>query len=96
MGPNSDHRGQDLEVSATELRNTVTPIIGYLDLILESDREALSETQLGWVEVIERRAEVLEGLSRDLRALCAELRDPGPPFSGPPGAQPPAHAGRGD
>lgn len=74
VDPSSDHRGHDLAASAAELRNAVTPIIGYLDLILESDPDALSETQLCWVDVIERRAETLEGLSRELRALCAKLR----------------------
>ena len=96
VGLSSDHGDRDLAASAAELRNAVTPIIGYLDLILESGRDALSETQLGWVGVIERRAEALEELTRELRALCAELRDPVVSLSRSPEARRPGRAGRGD
>jgi signal transduction histidine kinase len=61
-----------------ELRNSMAAAIGYLELILEADRDATSESQLRWVGVIERRLEALEELTRELRALCAELRHPQP------------------
>jgi signal transduction histidine kinase len=61
-----------------ELRNSMAAAIGYLELILEADRDTTSDAQLRWVGVIERRLEALEELTRELRALCAELRDPQP------------------
>jgi hypothetical protein len=61
-----------------ELRNSTAAAIGYLELILEADRNTTSDAQLRWVGVIERRLEALEALTRELRALCAELRDPPP------------------
>jgi signal transduction histidine kinase len=62
-----------------ELRNSMAAVIGYLELILERDGDKISDAQLRWVGVIERRLEAQEELSRELRAVCAELRDPAPP-----------------
>lgn len=78
MGPKADQRDRLAELAA-ELRNATAAVTGYLELILEGDPETISESQLRWMGVIERRLEALENLSRELRKLCAELRDPGPP-----------------
>ena len=58
----------------SELRSTLTPVLGYLELIADDDPETLSEEQLRWVAAVEQRLEGLEDTSRQLISACAELR----------------------
>jgi signal transduction histidine kinase len=78
VGLPADHNDRDLAVLTAELRNSTAAVIGYLELILEADRDTISDAQLRWVRVVERRLAALEELSREMRALCADLRDPRP------------------
>jgi signal transduction histidine kinase len=58
-----------------ELRTSVTPVLGYLELLAEDDPDALSEEQLGWIGTVEMRLASLQLLSDELSEVCARLRE---------------------
>jgi hypothetical protein len=58
-----------------ELRTSVTPVLGYLELLAEDDPDALSEEQLGWIGTVEMRLASVQLLSDELSAVCARLRE---------------------
>jgi hypothetical protein len=67
---------------AVEIRGTVTPVIGYLELISEdadgvAERPdaASAERQLEWIATIERRVEALRELNDQISSVCAVLRN---------------------
>jgi signal transduction histidine kinase len=64
-----------LSALTEELRTSVTPVLGYLELLAEDDPEALSEEQLGWIGTVEMRLASLQLLSDELSAVCARLRE---------------------
>jgi len=59
---------------AIELRTSVTPVIGYLEL-LGGGVDLVAEEQLRWLETIERRLGAIEELSDELLAMCAKFRE---------------------
>jgi hypothetical protein len=73
-----------------ELRNTVTPVMGYLDLLLEAESSPLPEARLQWTRRIEHRLEDLRRVTEELIETCARLRESqpasNPPAAGAPGA----------
>jgi hypothetical protein len=67
---------------AVEIRGTVTPVIGYLELISEDASapeygldSASAERQLQWIATIERRLEAMQQLNDQVSRICAVLRD---------------------
>ena len=59
---------------AIELRTSVTPVIGYLEL-LAGGGVVLAEEQLRWITTIERRLGAIAELSDELLDMCARVRD---------------------
>jgi hypothetical protein len=85
---------------AVEIRGTVTPVIGYLELISEegdavADRPdaASAERQLEWIATIERRLEAMRELNDQISRVCAILRNS---VSDRPAARPPEPEAPGD
>jgi hypothetical protein len=84
---------------AVQIRGTVTPVIGYLELISEeaeavADRPdaASAERQLEWIATIERRLEAMRELNDQVSRMCAVLRESvsDRPAAPPPGPEAPA------
>ncbi|HEX6117270.1 MAG TPA: hypothetical protein VFY99_09225 [Solirubrobacterales bacterium] len=65
---------RDPAALATELRTSVTPVVGYLELLAESDGARIPEEQLRWIETIERRLGSIGELREELLAYCSSLR----------------------
>jgi hypothetical protein len=85
---------------AVEIRGTVTPVIGYLELIAEEAHAvaerpdaASPERQLEWVATIERRLEAMRELNDQISRVCAVLRES---ISDRAAARPPSPEARGD
>jgi hypothetical protein len=73
---------RDIAGLAVEIRGTVTPVIGYLELISEDASapengldSASAERQLQWIATIERRLEAMRELNDQIATVCAVLRD---------------------
>ena len=61
-----------LPVLAEELRTTLTPVLGYLDLMLDAEVERATEQQLQWIGSVERQLYSLRSLSDELIEFCGE------------------------
>jgi signal transduction histidine kinase len=67
-----------LPVLAEELRTALTPVLGYLDLMLDADFEHGSAQQLQWIGSVERQLHSLRSLSEELIEFCGEYRNGSP------------------
>lgn len=60
---------------AVEMRSTVTPVIGYLELISQETRPISADQHLHWINTIERRLEAIQELNDQIARTCAVLRE---------------------
>jgi signal transduction histidine kinase len=67
-----------LPVLAEELRTTLTPVLGYLDLMLDAEVERATEQQLQWIGSVERQLYSLRSLSDELIEFFGEWRNGSP------------------
>jgi signal transduction histidine kinase len=67
-----------LPILAEELRTTLTPVLGYLDLMLDEDVERATEQQLQWIGSVERQLYSLRSLSDELIEFFGEWRNGSP------------------
>jgi hypothetical protein len=67
-----------LPVLAEELRTTLTPVLGYLDLMLDTEVERATEQQLQWIGSVERQLYSLRSLSDELIEFFGEWRNGSP------------------
>jgi signal transduction histidine kinase len=67
-----------LPVLAEELRTALTPVLGYLDLMLDADIERATEQQLQWIGSVERQLHSLRNLSDELIEYFGEWRNGSP------------------
>jgi hypothetical protein len=67
-----------LPVLAEELRTALTPVLGYLDLMLDADIERATEQQLQWIGSVERQLYSLRNLSDELIEYFGEWRNGSP------------------
>jgi hypothetical protein len=72
-----DDRGSELADLAEQMRTTVTPVIGYLELISHNLESAEPENPERWISTIERRMDAMHELHDQISSVCAELRGPG-------------------
>jgi hypothetical protein len=74
--PLAEDRGRELAVLAERMRTTVTPVIGYLELMSEGE---ISETVAHerWIATIERRMAAMSDLHEQISKACLELRTAG-------------------
>jgi signal transduction histidine kinase len=79
MGANEKEQARGLPTLVAELRNALTPTLGYLDLVLQSDQKNRSAAQLQWIDSIERQLQNLQGLSEELIEACSQWRRSDPP-----------------
>lgn len=80
MASVSERQDKALPVLAAELRTALTPVLGYLELILDDfildpNVEALTEQHLEWVDSVERQLHNLRGLSAELIEVCGTWRN---------------------
>jgi signal transduction histidine kinase len=71
-----------LPILAEELRTAITPVLGYLDLMLDLDFERGTTQRLQWIDSVERQLHSLRNLSEELIEFCGEWRN-GSPASEP-------------
>jgi signal transduction histidine kinase len=64
-----------LPILAEELRTALTPVLGYLDLMLDEDVERATEQQLQWIGSVERQLYSLRSLSDELIEFFGEWRN---------------------
>jgi hypothetical protein len=57
-----------------ELRTALTPVLGYLDFLVESDAQHPSADQLHWIDPLERQLQRLHEVSGELIELCGTWR----------------------
>lgn len=67
-----------LPVLAEELRTALTPVLGYLDLMLDAGVERDTAQQLHWIGSVERQLHCLRSLSEELIEFCGEWRNGSP------------------
>ena len=60
---------------AVELRTSVTPVVGYLELLAAGDGARDADEQLRWIETIEWRLGSIGDLSEEMLAFCSRMRD---------------------
>jgi hypothetical protein len=60
------------------LRTTLTPVLGYLDLMLDAEVERATEQQLQWIGSVERQLYSLRSLSDELIEFFGEWRNGSP------------------
>jgi signal transduction histidine kinase len=77
MASMPEHQDRALPVLAVELRTALTPVLGYIDLILEAETEGATVHHLHWVGPIERQLHNLRRLSDELIDLCETWRNDG-------------------
>jgi hypothetical protein len=70
-GPDIDPAVGDL---AERMRGTVTPVIGYLELIALEGHVAPTRRHLDWITTIERRLEAMRELNDQISRVCDVLR----------------------
>jgi hypothetical protein len=68
-----DDRGREVADLAERMRTTVTPVIGYLELISNHD-PAEPANHERWIATIERRMEAMHELHGQISKVCAELK----------------------
>lgn len=72
--------GHDLDVKpeladlAERMRGTVTPVVGYLELISQDTRGMSPEQYLEWLSTIERRLNAVRETSDQISRICDVLR----------------------
>jgi len=73
--------GSDSEAARTvgelaeAMRGTVTPVIGYLELISQEGHAAPTDRHLRWITTIERRLDAMRELNDQISRVCDVLRD---------------------
>ena len=72
-----DDSGRPLALVTADLRTALTPVLGYLDLILEAGAERPTEQQLRWIGSVERQLRATLNLSGELVELCEGWRAAG-------------------
>lgn len=77
MASMPERQDRALPVLAAELRTALTPVLGYLDLILEAEAEGVTVQHLHWVSPIERQLYNLLSLSEELIEFCETWRNDG-------------------
>jgi hypothetical protein len=60
---------------AERMRSTVTPVVGYLELISQDVSGASPERHLDWISTIERRLDAMRETSDQISRICDVLRD---------------------
>lgn len=73
-----EQQDRPLLVLAEELRTALTPVLGYLDLILDADLERATEQQLRWIGSVERHLHNMRSLSDELIEFFEEWRNGAP------------------
>jgi signal transduction histidine kinase len=79
VGAINQRQDRPLPVLAEELRTALTPVLGYIDLMLDADAdvdvERSTAQQLQWIGSVERRLHNLRSLSEELIEFCGEYRN---------------------
>ena len=57
------------------MRGTVTPVIGYLELISLEGHGPPTDRHLHWIATIERRLEAMRELNDQISRVCDVLRE---------------------
>jgi hypothetical protein len=65
----------DLAELAERMRGTVTPVLGYLELISQEANGLSRERYLDWITTIERRLDLMRETSDQISQICGVLRD---------------------
>lgn len=79
--PSSPRNGSEPDVGGTvgdlaeQMRGTVTPVIGYLELMSLEGHAPPTDRQLHWIATIERRLEAMRELNDQIARVCDVLRD---------------------
>jgi hypothetical protein len=75
--PNGSEAAADVSVAdlAEQMRGTVTPVIGYLELISLEGNAAPTDRHLQWITTIERRLEAMTELNDRISRVCNVLRE---------------------
>jgi hypothetical protein len=73
--PGAANAARELANLATELRGTMTPVVGYLELISDEHHSVPSEQHLRWIATVERRLEAMRELSDQVTRICEVLRE---------------------
>ena len=60
---------------AERMRSTVTPVVGYLELISQGTGGVSAERYLEWITTIERRLDAMRETSDQIAVICDALRD---------------------
>jgi hypothetical protein len=82
-GPSGDI-APDLAGLAERMRSTVTPVVGYLELISQDTGGVSPERRLDWIATIERRLDAVRDASDRISKACDALRNAiNDPASGP-------------
>ncbi len=68
---------------AERMRSTVTPVVGYLELISQDVAGASPERRLDWIATIQRRLDAVRDTSDQISRICEVLSDS---ISEPPGS----------
>jgi hypothetical protein len=68
------HVEEDLAVVAERMRSTVTPVVGYLELISQEGHALSPQRHLEWIATIERRLEAVRETSDQISRICDVLR----------------------
>jgi hypothetical protein len=72
-GPEPDV-GRELADLAERMRGTVTPVVGYLELISQDGSPVPPERYLNWISTIERRLDAIRETSDQISKVCDVLR----------------------
>jgi hypothetical protein len=81
VGGSSPQAASDADVRreladlAERMRSTVTPVIGYLELISQDWTAVPPERYLNWIATIERRLDAMRETCDQISAICDVLRD---------------------
>jgi hypothetical protein len=59
---------------AERMRSTVTPVVGYLELISQDANGMSRERHLEWISTIERRLDAMRETSDQISKICDVLR----------------------
>jgi hypothetical protein len=60
---------------AERMRSTVTPVVGYLELISQDANGTSPQRYLDWISTIERRLDAMRETSDQISRVCDVLRD---------------------
>jgi hypothetical protein len=59
---------------AERMRSTVTPVVGYLELIAQDQSGMSTQRHLEWISTIERRLDAMRETSDQISQICDVLR----------------------